>query len=59
MVRGSAVKIAHDVTQASNIEGNALETVGETVRQWIETAPCFASGSEVPSVKGMRGLAVG
>lgn len=57
VVRGSAVEFAQVVTQTRNIDDTAIETVGDTARQWMEIAQCFAGGPETPPAKGTRSMA--
>ena len=59
VVRGSAVEFSQVVTQTRNIDDTNLEAVGDTARQWMEIAQCFAGGPETPPAKGTRGVVVG
>ncbi|WP_417620894.1 TIGR03084 family metal-binding protein [Parasphingorhabdus sp.] len=59
LVRGNAVEFAQVVTQTRNIDDTALETAGDTARQWMEIAQCFAGAPETPPAKGVRRRVIG
>ena len=53
-IEGSAVEFCHVVTQGSNIADVNLTVVGDTARQWMAIAQCFAGGPENPPSPGDR-----
>jgi uncharacterized protein (TIGR03084 family) len=53
-VEGSAVEFCHVVTQGRNIADVSLTVVGDTARQWMAMAQCFAGGAVDPPVPGER-----
>jgi uncharacterized protein (TIGR03084 family) len=53
-IEGSAVEFCHVVTQGRNIADVSLSVVGDTARQWMAIAQCFAGGPEDPPKPGER-----
>ena len=54
LVEGSATEFCQVVTQCRNIGDTSLAMVGETAKQWMSIAQCFAGGAETPPAKGVR-----
>ena len=54
-IEGPALDFCHVVTQGRNIEEVNLEVAGETARQWMAIAQCFAGAPETPPPPGQRG----
>ena len=53
-VEGSAVAFAQVVAQVRNVADTDLVTKGETARQWMDWAQCFAGPPEDPPAPGAR-----
>jgi uncharacterized protein (TIGR03084 family) len=53
-VQGQAVEFAQVVTQVRGIADTALKLTGETARNWMQIAQCFAGPPETPPGKGAR-----
>jgi len=53
-IEGSAVEFCHVVTQGRNIADVHLTVVGDTAKQWMARAQCFAGGPENPPKPGER-----
>ena len=51
---GSAVEFCQVVTQTRNIADTGLKLVGETARNWMQNAQCFAGPPETPPAPGSR-----
>lgn len=58
-ITGSAVEFCQVGTQTRNIADTALEVQGETARQWMAIAQCFAGGPHDPPVPGARLMQMG
>jgi len=54
-IEGSAVDFCRVVTQTRNVRDTPLLVVGESARQWMEIAQCFAGPPETPPAPGTRG----
>ncbi len=54
-IEGSALDFCHVVTQGRNIDEVDLQVTGETARQWMAIAQCFAGVPESPPPSGTRG----
>lgn len=55
-VRGSATEFCQVVAQTRNVADTALEVVGETARQWMGIAQCFAGPPVDPPAPATRGI---
>ncbi len=53
-VKGPAVDFARVVTQVRNVADTALQTSGDTAKNWMRIAQCFAGGPEQPPARGQR-----
>jgi uncharacterized protein (TIGR03084 family) len=53
-VQGQAVEFAQVVTQVRGIGDTALNLTGETARNWMRIAQCFAGPPETPPERGAR-----
>ncbi len=53
-VEGSATGFCQIVTQVRNVADTDVITTGETARQWMENAQCFAGKPETPPAPGTR-----
>ena len=54
-IRGTATAFCQVVTQTRNVSDTELDVVGETARQWMAMAQCFAGPPAVPPAPGTRG----
>lgn len=54
VIRGEAVEFAQVITQTRNIADTSLEVTGETAREWMSIAQCFAGGKVMPPAAGTR-----
>mgnify|MGYP001094328762 CR=1 FL=1 len=54
-ISGEAVEFCQVVTQVRNIADTKLSLTGESAKQWMAIAQCFAGPAEEPPVKGLRG----
>jgi uncharacterized protein (TIGR03084 family) len=54
LVEGSATGFCQTVTQTRNVADTDIRTVGETARQWMAFAQCFAGPPEDPPAPGTR-----
>lgn len=54
VVQGDAVDFCHVVTQGRNILDTGLTIKGETAREWMSMAQCFAGAPEEPPAPGRR-----
>jgi uncharacterized protein (TIGR03084 family) len=57
-VTGDAVSFCQVVTQTRNVADTALAVSGDTARQWMQIAQCFAGPPEAPPAPGARRRAV-
>lgn len=55
-VEGLASEFCHVVTQNRNVADTALRVVGNSARQWMAIAQCFAGPPETPPTPGTRNL---
>lgn len=53
-VEGTAEHFCQVVTQCRNIADTQLTCTGDTAKQWMKIAQCFAGGAETPPAKGTR-----
>jgi uncharacterized protein (TIGR03084 family) len=53
-VAGSALEFCQVVTQVRNVADTQLAVTGETARQWMSIAQCFAGTPEDPPAPGTR-----
>lgn len=53
-IEGSAMAFCHVVTQGRNIADTALTVTGDTARQWMAIAQCFAGPPRNPPAPGER-----
>ena len=53
-IAGSAAEFCHVVTQNRNVADTDLVVVGETAKQWMAIAQCFAGNPESPPAPGSR-----
>jgi uncharacterized protein (TIGR03084 family) len=53
-VEGSAVEFCRVVTQTRNLRDTKLAVTGDSARQWMESAQCFAGPPERPPAPGTR-----
>ena len=56
-VTGSALEFCQVVTQVRSVADTSLAVTGETARQWMSIAQCFAGPPEEPPAKGTRHVA--
>lgn len=54
VVAGSATEFCQVVTQCRNIGDTSLEMRGDSAKEWMSIAQCFAGGAETPPAKGTR-----
>jgi len=54
LVEGSAVEFCHVVTQGRHIDDTTLRVVGDSAKQWMPIAQCFAGPPEDPPAPGVR-----
>ena len=54
-IEGTAVEFCHVVTQGRHIDEVNLLLTGDTARQWMAIAQCFAGAPETPPPPGRRG----
>jgi uncharacterized protein (TIGR03084 family) len=53
-VEGSAVEFCRVVTQTRNVLDTGLAVTGDSARQWMASAQCFAGPPETPPAPGTR-----
>lgn len=53
-IEGSAVDFCRTVTQVRNVEDTDLHVVGDTAKEWMATAQCFAGPAHAPPPPGTR-----
>lgn len=58
-VSGSATEFCQVVAQTRNLADTSLVTTGDTARQWMEIAQCFAGEPNDPPAPGQRHIAAG
>lgn len=56
-VDGSAEGFCQTVTQCRNVLDTDLKLTGDTAREWMHHAQCFAGGAETPPAAGTRRIA--
>lgn len=54
MVEGDATDFCQVVTQSRNIADTKLRATGETAKEWMSIAQCFAGGAQQPPAAGTR-----
>lgn len=54
-IEGTAVDFCRVVTQTRNVRDTKLAITGDSARQWMEIAQCFAGPPESPPAPGTRG----
>jgi hypothetical protein len=53
-VSGRAVEFCQVVAQTRNIADTSLKLKGETAREWMSIAQCFAGAAKTPPPPGTR-----